>query len=217
MLDETQQQYNTQDVVHVYVADFDDTVEVTEVSPKIRNDAIEACADPLHKRQRYCVWCLLNYALREVTGKGVDEFNFTREPNGKWSCDGGVYFSLSHSRHAVAVAVCLKESVGVDIEYVSYDRFHDRLAERVLTDWEKHMRRMYAPKFQLYYFLSCWTKKEAIFKRDDNKYFVPSVINTSGLHDCCQRITMDSGVYFVAAVSKSNLPMQLKWVKVTSW
>ena len=216
MLDE-QQQYNIENKVHVYVAEFDDAVVVEDVFPPIRNAAIAECADPLLKRQRYCVWRLLDYALREVIGKGVEDFNFTREPNGKWSCDGGVYFSLSHSRYAVAVAICLKESVGVDIEYASYDRFTDRLAERVLTDREKCARANCAPELQFDYLISCWTKKEAIFKRDGGKAFIPSQIETSGLHGCAKRVTMESGVYFVSAVSASNLPIQLNKLKIEKW
>ncbi|MCH5159599.1 MAG: 4'-phosphopantetheinyl transferase superfamily protein [Clostridiales bacterium] len=209
MLDELQQQYNIDNKVHVYVAEFDDSVEVQDVKPPIRNDAIAATTDPLLKRQRYCVWRLLDYALRQLIGKGVDGLNFTRDANGKWSA-GGVYFSLSHSRHAVAVAVCLTESVGVDIEYVAQDRFNARLAERVLTDDEQRARRIFSDLFKVYHFVSCWTKKEAIFKRDGGAAFLPSAINTYKAPIYSLRLELNSGIYWLSAATVSNLPTKLR-------
>ena len=215
MLNDTQQQYNIDGKVRVYVAEFDDGVEIKDVTPPIRNAAIASATDSLLKRQRYCVWQLLDYALRQTLGKGVDELTFATK-DGRWSVDGA-YFSLSHSRHAVAVAVCLTESVGVDIEYVAQDRFAQRLAQRVMTEEELRARQSLSDEFKVYHFASVWTKKEAIFKRDGGEKFQPSSINTAKCDAYSLRLELNGGEYWLSASTKSNLPTELQLLATLDW
>ena len=120
----------------VFVAGFDGSVDVKPVAPITRQQYIDSCSDGQAKRQRYCVWLLLDYALKQTLGKGVDELSFTQATNGKWRCDGGINFSLSHCDNVVAVAAS-EQAVGVDIERIDEQRFNPRLARRILTEVEQ--------------------------------------------------------------------------------
>lgn len=170
------------DGVRVYVAQFDGEVEVRPVTPSFRNAQIQSCSDRLTKLQRYCVWRLLDYALRDTYGDGVESFNLAQDENGKWRCDKGVYISLSHSGHVVAVAVS-KHNVGVDIELA--ERFAERqhatrknLAERILCEREIAKYNEENPLLQDQLLLSFWVKKESLFKLDGGRVFVPSSFDT---------------------------------------
>ena len=216
MLDKPQQLYNTDGGVCVYVAEFDDTVTVRAVEPSIRNEQIAVATNPILKRQRYCVWRLLDFALRQTTGKGVDELTFTRDANGKWASDGA-YFSLSHSRYAVAVAVCRTERVGVDVEYVACDRFNQRLADRILTANERATFDSLLQDERSQALVEIWTKKEAVFKRDGGSNFLPKAINTCEDGSFAKKVTMKSGTYWVGASSVSNLPTELYVMDAFEW
>ena len=186
----------------VYVAEFDDGVEVKPVHPSIRNEMIERCADPLVKRQRYCVWQLLDYALKQTVGKGVDGMSFNVDVNGKWSCDGDVNFSLSHSGNLVAVAVC-DTPVGIDVERLDTSRFNERLARRILTDGELTLYNNVPPEERPQALVKAWTQKEAIFKRDGGKVFAPNQVDTLINNVNCQNVAFGDGEYIVA-VATSN-------------
>ena len=200
----------------VYVAEFDDKVAINDVLPHIRNEAIAQANDPNLKRQRYCVWRLLDYALRENFGKGVDGFNFVKNENGKWSCDGA-YFSLSHSRHAVAVAVSVAEGVGVDVEYIDNNRFDSRLAKRILNERELSIYNNVTREEQSRVLAEFWTKKEAIFKRVGGKNFSPSAIDTQNDGIFSQFLQVFDGVCCLAVSTASNLPVIVRHIVNFEW
>ena len=181
----------------VFVAGFDGSVDVKPVSPAARQRYIDSCNDGQAKRQRYCVWVLLDYALKQTVGKGVDEFSFTVDTNGKWHCDGGVDFSLSHCGNVVAVAVS-EQPVGVDLEAVNEPRFNLRLANRILTEREQALFDKLPQERQPQALLEFWTKKESLFKRDGNKAFVPSAIDTTTNNSSCLSIVMNDEQYTIA-------------------
>lgn len=80
-----------------------------------RKDAIEKCKNELHKKQKYCVWKLLEYALaRQGFDVPVVDFSFE---GGKWIASG-IRFSLSHSYDYVAVAIS-DYPIGIDIQNTS--------------------------------------------------------------------------------------------------
>ena len=186
----------------MYVAEFDDGVEVKPVQPSIRNEMIERCADPLAKRQRYCVWQLLDYALKQTVGKGVDGMSFNVDVNGKWSCDCGVNLSLSHSGNLVAVAVC-DTPVGIDVERLDASRFNERLARRILTDGELTLYNNVPHEERPQALVKAWTQKEAIFKRDGGSAFAPNQVDTLINNVNCLNVAFGDGEYIVA-VATSN-------------
>lgn len=169
----------------VYVAQFDEGIQVQPVQPAARQRMIDGCADTLGKQQHYCVWQLLDYALKQHCGKGVDELSFAVDGNGKWSCNGGVNFSLSHSGRVVAVALS-SSPVGVDVEAVDGMRFNARLARRILTDGERTLYDNAPQQQQVRLLAEFWTKKESIFKRDGGKAFAPVATDTTGQNVACK-------------------------------
>lgn len=182
----------------VYVAEFDENVEVAPVQPPLRNEAIEACSDPLAKRQRYCVWLLLDYALKQSAGKGVDELRFALD-GGKWSCDGGVEFSLSHCGNVVAVAVA-ERPVGVDVERLDAERFNERLAKRILNERELTVYNSTAQEQRPQMLAAAWTQKEALFKRDGGKTFVAKEVDVASANGSSTIVTFGSGRYVLSVV-----------------
>ena len=184
----------------VFVAGFDGNAEVKPVMPAARQRYIDSCNDGQAKRQRYCVWVLLDYALKQTVGKGVDELSFTVDSNGKWHCDGGIDFSLSHCGKVVAVAVSARP-VGVDVEAVNEPRFNLRLANRILTEREQALFDKLPQERQPQALLEFWTKKESLFKRDGGKTFVPSAIDTTVCDAHCLTVAIENKQYVIAVAN----------------
>lgn len=183
----------------VYVATFDDSVAVQPVAPAARQRLIEQTADIHLKRQRYCVWRLLDYALRQTLGKGVDELSFDVDGNGRWHC-GEICFSLSHSGNAVAVAVC-QRNVGIDIEAFCQARFNARLAHRILTEREHALYNALPASERPRLLAEYWTKKESVFKCCGGAAFVASAIDTADTEIFSKIIVLDCVEYVVAVAT----------------
>ena len=198
MLDDVQQ-FNIGSA-HVFVAQFDEDVEVRPVEPPLRQHVIEQSFNLLYRQQRYFVWQLLNYALTQLTGKGVGELSFVVDDKGKWSCNGGVNFSLSHCGRVVAVAVS-STPIGVDVELLDAKRFGERLARRILTENERAVYDNTAQAEQFRVLAEFWTKKESLFKRDGGETFVPKDIDTTLDDTHCQTVRIGSGDYVVAVAN----------------
>lgn len=216
-------QFNN-DTVYVYLAKFDNNVQVKPVLPAIRNQAIQRCTDLLTRQQRYCVWRLLDYALKQHCGKGVDGFNFTALPNGNWSTSANARFSLSHCDNVVVVAISAQE-VGVDVEAVA--SFTDRASDeafinRVLNNAESQQLRITAPARRNQTLALFWTSKESVFKMKNGSYFSPRSIDTTLLDSassaCDSRLLEIDGKQYalsVATASKAKVEMQVvdgKWI-----
>ena len=137
----------------VYVAYLFDGDEV-EFAP--RKTEIDECRHELHKKQKYCVWKLLEYAL-EKEGYDTKKIRFFKQGQ-KWMSDT-VNFSLSHSDELTAVAIS-DYGVGIDVE--KYKKCDDRTAKRVLSeeDYRKYLLAADRDKF----FIDKWTALESLFK-----------------------------------------------------
>ena len=187
----------------VWSASFDDGLATEDVTPAIRNEYIRSATDPRVRRQRYAVWFLLDLALCERFGKGVAAFDFKRDPDGKWSCaDEGVYFSLSHSRNAVAVALS-DAPVGVDIEALDgIDGRRPDLIRRVLTASERQTFEALPRQSQARFFAEKWCAKEAVFKRGGNGAFVPSRVNVSDFDVFTREVDIGGSRFMLAVVGQ---------------
>ena len=198
----------------VYVTTFDTDVEVREVLPTIRNEAIQSCTDTLTKQQRYCVWRLLDYALRDFYGKGVEDFRFYVDDNGKWSSNNGVEFSLSHCNNVVAVAIC-HHFVGVDVECVGNFVRHANsvdFAERVLTDNEQALLREVSEQHQTETLARMWTRKESIFKLNGGKAFLPKSVDTTVKVAHSQLLTLNGEDYVLSVAT--YIPAKIELAQV---
>ena len=200
--------------VMVYVSSFDSNTVVGEVEPAIRNDIIRKCSDTLIKQQRYCVWQLLDYALRSCYGKGVKDLNFYIDDSGKWNCSNGVYFSLAHCNNVVAVAMC-NHCVGVDVESVENFVGHvndEKFTGRVLTEGEQKLLQNVPIERRAETLAEMWTKKESIFKLQGGKAFVPKSIDTANVATHSQLLTINGEQYALSVVTHVDCDVSISAV-----
>jgi phosphopantetheinyl transferase len=124
------------------------------------------------------------------------------DENGKWSC-GDCFFSLSHSRRAVAVAVSRKP-VGVDIE--SLDRpMSAGLPGKILTAAEQAEYAALPEDSRLSYLLQAWCAKESLFKVGEDKQFRPTALDTAGVRTGTVTVSGHPYCYAVATDTPEKL------------
>ncbi len=155
----------------VYYAKIPQDVPLTTVYPPTRQAEIAACTNVQVRRQKYCVWRLLAYALRQSFRYDLADLHIEKQENGQWITDR-CYFSLSHSKHIVAVAVS-RRPVGVDVELDAPLKTQG-LAHKILTPEELLVWQQLPEDQQQAYILRCWSGKESEFKRKGTGVFEPS-------------------------------------------
>ena len=159
----------------VYIGKIPNSLEIKSIYPKARLDEINACSSQKAKREKYCAWKLLEYAIKDALNLEISEIDFEKSINGKWLCKD-FYFSISHSYDMVCVAIS-KSPVGIDIEKISEKL--KRIMPRYLTDSENKELSSINESDLLEHLCTKWTQKESIFKSWDKKAFTPSKIDTS--------------------------------------
>ena len=202
--------------IMVYVSTFDSDVVVGDVEPAIRNELIQRCTDTLTKQQRYCVWKLFDYALRELYDGNISDFNFYVDDNGRWNCHNGIEFSLAHSNNVVVVAIC-NHYVGVDIEAV--ERFthlvdNDSFVKRVLTDNEQLVYSNTPADKRAEMLATMWTKKESFFKLRSRSAFVPTSFDTTVKPAYSQLVTIDGIQYALSVARYIPSKIEVKQVEI---
>ena len=119
---------------------------------------------------QYCClrsWEMLDELLRQTSRESLGNVSFTSRnfsynENGKPYLDGGPFFSISHCKEAIAVAVS-DEPVGIDIESIRHA--DDSLIERVMNENERSLIRAKSQGTEAdRMFTRLWTQKEAIVK-----------------------------------------------------
>ena len=199
--------------VMVYVSTFDSDVAVESVEPAIRNELIQRCTNQRAKQQRYCVWRLFDYALRDCYDGGVADFDFYIDGNGKWNSHNCISFSLAHCNNVVAVAVC-NHAVGIDVEAVANFTRHSASAEfseRVLADNEQLLLQDVSIDARAELLAKLWTKKESIFKLRGASAFVPKSIDTTIKPARSQLLTLDE--QYVLSVA-TYIPAKIELVQI---
>lgn len=164
-------------MTYVYVRRYPFDVENKEIIPHIRRDEIDKANNEVHRQQKYYAWKLLEKAVFEKYGIKMDELSFSLNVDGKWECDK-LYFSLSHTKDTVAVALSEKPC-GIDVEYFSPERFGEKLARRILTEKEFLEYSVLDENERNEYTFRKWTQKESIFKMLSGSTFMPRTIETS--------------------------------------
>ena len=171
MTENVRAMFRTLPIVDVFLARIPESCEITEVVPKERNDEIAKTNHPRVKKEKYCAWRLLEYAISRSFGFKMEKLGFSKNEYGKWESDS-VYFSISHSDVLVAVAVS-RAPVGIDIESLDAP-IKPRFADRILTEEELAEYITTTDENKTEYLISKWSAKEAFFKKDGNGGFVPS-------------------------------------------
>lgn len=161
-------------LVDVYTAPIPEG-EIGAVLCPLRRAQIHETKSQKQKHQRYYVWKLLEYAAKNSFGLNAETLNFSRGNNGKWSCSS-FYFSLSHSRNAVAVAISTIP-VGVDLECIQRT-ISPNLANAILTASELQQFSCIPQTEHAQYLLGKWCAKESLFKAGDFSVFQPQKIET---------------------------------------
>lgn len=105
---------------------------------------------------------LLLYALLHLeTGRSNIDFSFVYNEHGKpyFDCHLDYYFSISHCKSTVAVALS-DDEIGIDVEEKS--RYKESLARYVCNDEE--LKEISGSDDESATFIKLWTRKEAVFK-----------------------------------------------------
>jgi len=164
----TNNQAHNAQYADVYVAPLPERGIKEPLYPPARQSEIAACKSERVQREKYFVWKLLAYAIKQRYGKELDELHFTKSEHGKWSCDL-CEFSLSHSKNALCVAIS-DVKIGVDIEQIPTAP-PDLIARKILT--EENLERYHGmPQSEkCEFFASEWTRRESLFKYGASKAF----------------------------------------------
>ena len=131
------------------------------VLPDWRREQMLAIKHLRGRVQCAVAWLLVNHCQMSEGGSSQLEVarndNWIYNDHGKPFFEGrdDLFFSISHCKSAVAVAIDDKE-VGIDIEEIS--RYKESLVEYTMNEEEKR----FADKKDK--FMEIWTKKEAVFK-----------------------------------------------------
>ena len=131
------------------------------VLPDWRREQMLAIKHLRGRVQCAVAWLLVNHCQMSEGGSSQLEVarndNWVYNDHGKPYFEGrdDLFFSISHCKSAVAVAIDDKE-VGIDIEEIS--RYKESLVEYTMNEEEKR----FADKKDK--FIEIWTQKEAVFK-----------------------------------------------------
>lgn len=144
----------------LYIAAMPDS-KLSSVFPPERQAQLDATVSEPHRRQRYYVWKLLEYALFQFLGLTMEQVHFSLDSSGRWSCRE-CFFSLTHSKNAVAVAIS-HHPIGVDLERL--DRpVHPGLPGKILTGRQLKEYSALDEDKKTPYLLEKWCIRESLFK-----------------------------------------------------
>ena len=166
-----------------------------------RQSEVDGISNEKTRREKYYVWRLLEYAIKNSLGADASRLCFTKGKNRKWSCKG-FEFSLSHSGQAICVAISDK-AVGVDVERIRV-RDINRMAEYMLTELERDEYEKALNVEREEWLISKWCQKEAIFKSFDSEVFSPKEIETSFFFSYTQKMIIDGEKYILSVASNSK-------------
>lgn len=187
-------------MIDVYVAVLPKSEAGAPLSCSERQKEIDALRNERVRREKYYVWRLLEYAIKNSLGADASRLCFTKGKNERWSCEG-FEFSLSHSGSALAVAISDK-AVGVDVERIRVRRA-ERMAEYILTSRELCEYEILSDEEKEEWLIHKWCEKEAIFKSWDKEFFSPSKIETADFF-CVSRSFELSGERYILSVAADS-------------
>jgi phosphopantetheinyl transferase len=165
------------------------------IYPKLRLKEITACRSEKVREEKFYAWKLLEEALWRSFRLQLKKCKPYKD-GGKWLCKDA-YFSISHSGEFVCVAVS-NQPVGVDFEKIDELRFHDLPEEKICT--EKELATLPLGENRAREINRLWTVKEATFKLQNGKVFLPNAMETDGVLKCSKAFQADGEEYFLTVV-----------------
>ena len=131
--------------------------EVQRMLPLVSAQRREQALRYKHTFGRFC--CLRSWLmLQELIGPFAD---WTYNEHGKPFIEGGPYFSISHCKNGIAVAVN-DEPIGIDIEHIR--KADESLIERTMSQEECQRLMANSQELRDRDFTRLWTQKEAVVK-----------------------------------------------------
>lgn len=191
--------------IYAYTGIIPKEVKLDSINPKSRYDEIMACSSERARKEKYCVWKLLEYGIKNALGISINEINFEKSENGKWLSDS-FCFSISHSGDMVAVVIS-QYPVGIDVERMS--KRLERVMPRILTNNEKRSLSNIPKENILDYLCTKWTQKESIFKSMDAKAFAPSKIEAEEYKTVSCKIENENEVYCLSVCADNVENVQI--------
>jgi phosphopantetheinyl transferase len=193
-------------LIDVYIAPVPYRHNGGEISPAERAVQIEKVSNPDVRENMVSDWNLLTYGIDRSLGFNMNKVAPLRDENGIWVSDK-CYFSLSHTKGVVAVAVS-KAACGIDIEPL--DRKVDPVIERkILTDTEREEYDKLPEDKKEGYLKRIWTRKESIFKSTYSKSFRPDQTE-SALDSCVTNKVEVNGEEFIVSVNTAT-PKKIRY------
>ena len=187
-------------MIDVYLASLPTSEPSRPLSCKERQSEIDGISNERVRREKYYVWRLLEYAIKNSLGADASRLCFTKCENNKWKTEG-FELSLSHSGNALAVAIS-DRAVGVDVERIRV-KSAERLADYTLTKSERAEYEKITERERDEWLIRKWCAKEAIFKSMDKDSFKPSAIETGEFFFDVRAISIDGEKYILSAAAKS--------------
>ena len=185
-----------------YVACVPEDLRVGSVASPARMAEIARTKVEKHRRQRYCVWRLLEYAAEHSLGIPKEQIRFEKTASGAWRAEG-FCFSLSHTDGAVAVALS-HAPVGIDIEPLT-TAIEEKLALRIMTESERATFTALPKEERGAFALTAWCKKEALFKLSGGESFSPKRTESADTRADTVCVTV-GGKPLLLAIASDSLP-----------
>lgn len=149
----------------VYIAAMPSCVKMKKVYPCSRWREIQSITNVRVQKEKYFVWKLLEYGIKQSIGKKITDLQLFKSDTGKWMCDA-CEFSLSHSGNLVCVAIS-KNPIGIDIEKIQSSAVD--VSKAILSDKELLEYNVLSQEEKIIFIIEAWSKKESLFKRKNIK------------------------------------------------
>lgn len=197
-VDAVREMWKNYPFVNVYVKKYPFDVSKEEIYPQERINELDKCSNIDVKNQKYYVWKLLEYGLKNSYNIDIKDVGFQKDGY-KWMCDK-CKFSLSHSGNVVAVAIS-RFDVGVDVEQVDLERFEKMPERRILTEAEISRYKNMQKKEKINLLNNLWTVKESIFKKGKDKVYSPTKIDEEQTKHITKKVVVDGEEYYLSVAA----------------
>lgn len=204
-------------MINVYFASLPEHLDESKILllEGSRLKEIEKIKNERVRREKYYVWRLLEYALSDALGFDLSSLAIEKNENGKWVCPSGeCYFSISHSRGALCVAVS-DISVGVDVEEIrspSSDIL--AFARKILNSRELSEFSLLEEEEKISFLISKWTQKEAVFKMIGGKTFSACDVATDSVFVKTENVILNETKFVVSVAVEREDAILLKKVEL---